>query len=92
MASMHSSLISKIQKANLYAREPDRLCFSQFTTTFQGENDSHTVTYADGHWTCTCDFFHGWGLCSHTMAIEKLMAAMLPREARQSIPAAAAAV
>ncbi len=89
---MHSSLISKIQKANLYAREPERLNFSQFTTTFQGENDSHTVSYEDGRWTCTCDFFHGWGLCSHTMAIEKLMGPMLPKEAKQSMPVGAAAV
>jgi hypothetical protein len=87
---MHSSLISKIQKANMYAREPDRLSITQFSTTFRGENDSHTVSYEEGHWTCTCDFFHGWGLCSHTMAIEKLMGPMLPKEARQSIPAGAA--
>ena len=78
---MHSSLIGKIQKANLYAREPERLSFTQFSTVFRGENDSHTVSYEQGRWTCTCDFFHGWGLCSHTMAIEKLMGPMLPKEA-----------
>ena len=83
---MHSSLISKIQKANMYAREPDRLGITQFSTTFRGENDSHTVSYDVGHWTCTCDFFHGWGLCSHTMAIEKLMGPMLPKEAQAEHP------
>ncbi len=84
---MHSSLIGKIQKANLYAREPERLRFTQFTTTFRGDNDSHTVSYADGTWTCTCDFFHTRGLCCHTMAIEKLMGPMLPKDARQNMPA-----
>ena len=88
---MHSSLIGKIQKANLYAREPERLSFTQFSTTFRGENDSHTVSYEQGRWTCTCDFFRGWGLCSHTMAIEKLMGPMLPKEARQSMPAGVSA-
>jgi hypothetical protein len=83
---MHSSLIGKIQKANLYAREPERLSFTRFTTTFRGDNDSHTVSYEEGRWSCTCDFFHGWGICSHTMAIEKIMGPMLPKEARQSIP------
>ena len=34
---MHSSLIGKIQKANLYAREPDRLDFTHFSTVFRGE-------------------------------------------------------
>ncbi len=86
---MHSSLISKIQKANMYAREPERLCITQFTTTFNGENDSHVVTYQEGRWTCSCDFFQGWGLCSHTMAIEKMLGPMLPKEAKQGIPAAA---
>ena len=84
---MHSSLIGKIQKANLYAREPERLCFTQFSTTFRGDNDSHTVSYEHNRWTCTCDFFRSWKLCCHTMAIEKLMGPMLPKEARQSIPA-----
>ncbi len=83
---MHSSLISKIQKANLYAREPERLGFIQFSTTFRGDNDSHTVSFEDSRWNCTCDFFHGWGICSHTMALEKMMGAMLPKEARQSMP------
>ena len=88
---MHSSLIGKIQKANLYAREPERLNFTHFSTVFRGEHDSYTVGYEQGRWSCTCDFFHGWGLCSHTMAIEKLMGPMLPREARQDLPAAASA-
>jgi hypothetical protein len=83
---MHSSIIGKIQKANLYAREPERLGFTQFSTTFRGDNDSHTVSYEDSRWNCTCDFFHGWGICSHTMALEKMMGAMLPKEARQSMP------
>ncbi len=82
---MHSSLIGKIQKANLYAREPERVRFSEFSTQFQGEHDAYTVSYQAGKWRCTCHFFPGWGICSHVMAIEKLMGRMLPREAHDAL-------
>jgi hypothetical protein len=79
---MQSSLISKIQKANLYAREPDRVTFSELTTTFRGENDTHTVAFRDDQWRCDCDFFGSNAICSHVMAIQKLLGAMLPSEGR----------
>lgn len=79
---MQSSLIGKIQKANLYAREPDRVTFTEFSTTFRGENDTHTVGYRDKRWSCDCHFFGSNGICSHVMAIQKLIGSMLPSEAR----------
>jgi len=79
---MQSSLIGKIQKANLYAREPDRVSVSEITTTFRGDNDVHTVAFRDHHWSCDCHFFGPNGICSHVMAIQKLMGSMLPDEAR----------
>jgi hypothetical protein len=79
---MQSSLIGKIQKANLYAREPDRVTFREFSTTFRGENDTHNVAFRDNHWSCDCHFFGSNGLCSHVMAIQKLMGSMLPDDAR----------
>src|SRR3954454_17688939 len=79
---MQSSLIGKIQKANLYAREPDRVTFSAFETTFRGENDTHAVAYKDARWSCDCDFFGSNAICSHVMAIQKLMGPMLQAEAR----------
>jgi hypothetical protein len=79
---MQSSLISKIQKANLYAREPDRVTFNEFSTTFRGENDSHSVAFRDSRWLCDCHNFGSAGICSHVMAIQKLLGSMLPSEAR----------
>ena len=79
---MQSSLISKIQKANLYAREPDRVTFSELSTTFRGDNETHTVAFLDNHWSCDCHFFGPNGICSHVMAIQKLLGSMLPSEAR----------
>ena len=43
---MHSSLISKIQKANLYAREPERVRFSELNAAFHGEHDNYQVVIA----------------------------------------------
>jgi hypothetical protein len=86
---MHSSLIGKIQKANLYAREPERVTFTDFTATFRGEHDSYEVRYHGGRWSCNCHFFPGWGVCSHVMALQKMIAPMLPREAQYSPFAAA---
>jgi hypothetical protein len=79
---MQSSLIGKIQKANLYVREPDRVTFSEISTTFRGENDTHSVAFRDNRWSCDCHFFPSNGICSHVMAIQKLLGTMLPTEAR----------
>ncbi len=77
---MHSSLIGKIQKAHRYVQEPDRINFQQFSASFRGEHDSYTVSYSNGNWHCSCNFFTGWGVCSHTMAIQKLLGVMLPSQ------------
>jgi hypothetical protein len=79
---MQSSLIGKIQKANLYAREPDRVTFTELNTTFRGENDTHSVAFRNNRWSCDCHFFGSNGICSHVMAIQKLLGSMLPAEAR----------
>lgn len=79
---MHSSLIGKIEKAKRYAQETDRITFSDFSVEFRGENDIYTTEYKDDKWHCSCRFFSSWGLCSHTMALEKILGNMLPEEAR----------
>ena len=78
---MQSSLIGKIEKANRYAMETDRITFSDFTVNFRGENNTSNTSYKDKKWQCSCQFFSSWGLCSHTMALEKIMGNMLPPEA-----------
>ncbi|MBI4294864.1 MAG: hypothetical protein HY669_01705 [Chloroflexi bacterium] len=78
---MQSSLIGKIEKAKRYAQERDRVTFSQLTATFRGEHNSYSLTYQDGVWHCSCNFFSGWKVCSHTMALQRMLADMLPQEA-----------
>jgi hypothetical protein len=78
---MDSGMIGKIQKAKLYAEEPERICFEQFRVTVEGENSRHTVSFDQGAWQCTCNFFSTRGVCSHTMALERLLGVMLSPEA-----------
>ncbi len=78
---MQSSLIGKIEKAKRYAQETDRIIFSDFALKFRGDNSSYDVSFKDGKWRCTCPFFLSRGLCSHTMALEKILGNMLPAEA-----------
>ncbi len=79
---MQSSLIGKIEKAKRYAQETDRVTFSEFSVKFRGENNTYNTGYKDGKWHCSCSFFSSWGLCSHTMALEKILGNMLPPQAR----------
>lgn len=78
---MDSAMVGKIQKARHYAEEPERVRFEQFRVTFHGTNAQHIVAYDQGAWRCTCHFFATRGVCSHTMALERLLGVMLPSEA-----------
>ncbi len=74
---MDYGLIGKIEKAKRYAQERDRIVFNHFNVTFKGRHDEHHVTYKDGQWDCTCDFFQTRGRCSHTMALENVLEDMV---------------
>ncbi len=89
---MHSSLIGKIEKARRYAEErEDRIKFQALAVRFRGENDEHEVTLDGSRWSCTCDFFEGYGTCCHTMALERVLDGMLPAAARDQSAALVAA-
>ena len=73
---MYSSLIGKVQKAQQYAQERDRVVITQFTASFRGEHDSYQITYIEGRWNCSCEHFGDDGFCTHTMAIERMLEGM----------------
>ena len=79
---MQSSLIGKIEKAKRYSQETDRITFSDFSVQFRGEHNTYTTSLKDGKWDCTCSFFSTWRICSHTMAMERILGNMLPEEAQ----------
>ncbi len=83
---MDSGMISKIQKAKRYAEERDRIAFQEFQVTFRGEHATYHVSYNKGQWSCQCSFFQQRGVCSHTMAMERILEPMfehVPQEATE---------
>lgn len=74
---MDYGMIGKIEKARRYAEQTDRIQFEQFAVTFSGDHNPHTVMYAEGSWHCDCNFFASRGVCSHTMAMERVLGSML---------------
>jgi hypothetical protein len=78
---MDSGMIGKIEKSKRYAEEPERIRFDRFDVTLRGTNSQHSVSYDRGLWTCSCNYFAGHGVCSHTMAMERILGVMLPPEA-----------
>ena len=82
---MHSSLIGKVEKANRYARELDRISIDRLALTFRGDNDTHHVSLDADQWHCTCHYFESWGGCVHLLTLQKVFGVMLPDEAQVSI-------
>ena len=78
---MDSGMIGKIEKAMLYAQEPERITFESFEISFQGDHKPHKITY-NGQWRCDCHFFEARGVCSHVMTLERLLVGLVkPAEA-----------
>ncbi|RMG77347.1 MAG: SWIM zinc finger family protein [Chloroflexi bacterium] len=84
------NIVSDVEKANQYAHETDRIRFISFEATFRGGHNTYHVTYHDGKWNCDNPYFQSRGVCSNTMAMEKLLKGMvkpvfLVQESQQSV-------
>ena len=77
---MHSSLVRKIEKAKVYAEEKERVSITGLSATFRGNHNSYQVSYNSESWGCGCPFFASHALCSHTMALQRMLNGMLPQE------------
>ena len=88
---MHSSVIGKIEKANRYVHEPERITFEQLGISFRGDNASYSVSLDPAGWSCTCHSFESLHGCAHILTIQKLLGVMLPESAQVSLFAAQAA-
>ena len=82
---MDSSLISQVEKSIRYAHEKDRVRFAEFRVEVKGDNERHEVAFRQGAWTCTCRYFPSHRVCSHTMAMERLLSGMLPESLPQAM-------
>ena len=74
---MDSSIIGKIEKARHYAEQKDRVNITSFAATFRGNHNQYDVRFEDGAWRCECHFFATREICSHTMALERILNEML---------------
>ncbi len=79
------NVVSDVEKARRYSEEPDRVHFSALEVTFHGENSDHHTQFHEGRWSCDCSFFRSRGVCSHTMAMERILGAMLPTPAATAV-------
>jgi len=75
---MDTGVNGKIEKGKRYAEERDkRIRFQSFLVTVEGDNDRHAVSYEKGLLKCDCGFFQTRHRCSHTIALESVLAGML---------------
>ena len=74
---MDSSIIGKIEKARHYAEQKDRVNITSFAATFRGNHNQYDVRFENGAWRCECHFFATREICSHTMALERILNEML---------------
>ncbi len=70
---MDTGLVTRIIKARQYAQERERVEFTHFVVKFKGEHNTYHVTYDEGQWHCTCEEAIRTGVCSHIMAMERIL-------------------
>ena len=81
---MNSSIIGKIDKARKYAEEKERVRINSFSATFQGNHNSYDVSFDAGAWDCECHFFATRSVCSHTMALQRMLDDVLAKVTEDS--------
>ena len=74
---MDSSIIGKIDKARRYAEEKERVTISELSVKFEGNHNTYAVNFESGKWSCECHFYETRGVCSHIMALQRILAGML---------------
>ena len=81
---MDSSIVSKIDKSRTYAEEKERVTITSLQASFDGNHNSYQVTFGEDGWNCRCHYFDTRGVCSHTMALERILEGMLGEQ--KSLP------
>lgn len=71
------NVVSDVEKSKHYADEPDRIRFNAFSATFRGGHNEFQITYENGVWDCDNPYFKSRGVCSNTMAMERMLKGMV---------------
>ena len=74
---MHSSIISKIEKARIYAEEKERVNITSLSATFRGNHSEYELSLHETGWHCSCSSFDTQAICSHTMAVQRMLDGMV---------------
>lgn len=69
----HLEYAEKIALSQRYGAERDRITLGTMAATMQAAHDLRQITYRDGRWQCSCDYFYKTGTCSHLMALCRLL-------------------
>ena len=77
---MDSGIIGKVDKAKRYANETERVNITNLRADFQGEHDTYQASYNAGDWECQCLFFTSRGVCSHTMALQRILSKVIDNQ------------
>jgi hypothetical protein len=75
------NVVSDVEKSIRYSHEPDRVTLTSFDVTFKGDHNTHHVSYDNGVWNSDDAFFQSRGYSTHTIALERIFADMLPQPA-----------
>ncbi|WP_189361740.1 SWIM zinc finger family protein [Thermogemmatispora tikiterensis] len=68
----------KQMKAANYAQQPERFTLLEIKLQMRSTHGVRLISYAEGDWHCTCDFYRERGTCSHIMAAEQLLGSLIP--------------
>ena len=69
--SFVTQLIRKIEKARKYVSEPDRFIQNGDDIELHSEHNVRRLRLEKNGWSCNCDFFMKYRICSHTIATEE---------------------
>ncbi|MBC8097924.1 MAG: hypothetical protein H7Y11_00645 [Armatimonadetes bacterium] len=80
------NLVSDVDKAKHYADDLEtRVRFIAFNAQFRGGHNAYTINYDNGVWECDNPYFISRGICSNTMAMERILKGMV-RPLELSVP------
>lgn len=67
-----AQLLKKIEKARGYISEPERLTVQGVSAELRSEHGRRQLSFINGKWACSCDFYKQYGICSHAIAVAEL--------------------
>jgi hypothetical protein len=72
------NVVSDVDKSKRYAEDQEkRIRFLSFTASFKGNHNTFNVSYDNGKWDCDNPYFASRGVCSNTMALERILSGMV---------------